>query len=60
MIITRAIVKPINKVLEAANKISDGNIDVALDINSKDEIGTMAKAFENMINNLNNIMTNIN
>ncbi|SHH70825.1 methyl-accepting chemotaxis protein [Clostridium grantii] len=58
--IARVINKPIKKVLKAADKIAQGELDVHLDVNSKDEIGEMAKTFQLMVNNLNETMTDIN
>ncbi|SHH52858.1 methyl-accepting chemotaxis protein [Clostridium grantii] len=52
--------KPIKGMLAAANKIADGDLDVELDVHSRDEIGEMAKAFNNMTDNLNRVMSNIN
>jgi methyl-accepting chemotaxis protein len=58
--ISRIIKKPISKILVAANKIADGNLDVETGIDTKDEVGMLAKAFDKMTLNINNVMTNIN
>ena len=60
IIISRIIGKPIKMLSEAAQTIADGNLDVDLNINTKDEIGTLAAAFRRMSDNLNNVMMNIN
>lgn len=51
--------KPINKLVEVSKKIADGNLDVSIDLNTKDEIGTLGEAFATMAKNVNDIMTNI-
>ena len=58
--ISKIISKPLFKILDAANKIADGNLDVDINIEQKDEIGMLSKAFKIMINNINGVMTNIN
>jgi methyl-accepting chemotaxis protein len=60
LIIASLISKPLVKLLVAANKIADGDLDVVIDNNAKDEVGRLAKAFRKMADNLNDIMTNIN
>ena len=47
-----SITKPIKKVTLAAQNIADGNFDVQLSINSKDEVGQLAKAFNLTIEKL--------
>ena len=58
--ISRIISKPIAKVAIAAEKIADGDLDVQVDINTKEEIGQLANAFNKMANNLNELIFNIN
>lgn len=48
VLILRNKIKPINKVVEAAGKIVQGDLDVKLDIKSNDEIGTLAQSFTQM------------
>lgn len=58
--ISRIISKPLNELVQAAGKISNGNLDVSIKVNSKDEIGTLALAFDTMATNINDVMSNIN
>jgi methyl-accepting chemotaxis protein len=51
-VLSRIISKPINKMVEAADQIALGDVDVTLDINSKDETGRLAASFANMIENI--------
>jgi len=58
--ISQMIKKPIQAILEGANQIADGNLDVDVDVNSKDEVGQLAQAFKQMTTNINNVMSHIN
>lgn len=60
IILARVISKPLVQMVEAANQIADGNLDVAINLDTKDEIGSLAQAFRNMTENINAVMTNIN
>ncbi len=46
------VIKPISKFRGAVNKIGEGNLDSEIKIKSHDELGDLAKAFNNMINEL--------
>ncbi|WMJ85951.1 methyl-accepting chemotaxis protein [Anaerocolumna sp. MB42-C2] len=52
LFISSLISKPIRKMVEVANKLALGDVEVNIDINTKDEIGTLAKAFTGMIENI--------
>jgi methyl-accepting chemotaxis protein len=58
--ISKIIGNPINKMLLSANKIADGDLDVNIDIDSKDEVGMLGNALSQMSNNLNRVISNIN
>jgi methyl-accepting chemotaxis protein len=51
-IITNSIVKPINKLVETANKLALGDVNVNVEVTSKDEIGKLIEAFRKMIDNI--------
>ncbi|MEA5010181.1 MAG: methyl-accepting chemotaxis protein [Angelakisella sp.] len=51
-IISGTISKPIKKITIAAQSIADGNFDVNLKVNSKDEVGKLADAFNMTIHQL--------
>lgn len=59
ILMARSITKPIIKLVRVSEKITEGNLDVEIDISSKDEIGMLANAFSTMTNNLNEVMSNI-
>lgn len=46
--ITRSVIKPLDSMRHSAEKIKEGNLDFSLDLSSKDEIGQLNEAFENM------------
>ncbi|KDR94556.1 methyl-accepting chemotaxis protein [Peptoclostridium litorale DSM 5388] len=57
--ISRSISKPIGNLVGSARKIADGDLDVNIEVASKDEVGILAKAFGRMADNINEVMTNI-
>ena len=46
------LIKPINKMVEAADQLALGAIDVEIDITSEDEMGALAASFRSMIKNI--------
>lgn len=60
LVLTRSITNPIKKIVGISEKIAEGDLDVEVDIESRDEIGMLAGAFAAMTNNLNDVMANIN
>lgn len=58
--ISKMISKPLNEIVDAANQIADGDLAVDINIDTKDEVGELAKAFSLMTNNMNNVLRNIN
>lgn len=57
--ISRMISQPVRKLVESADKIADGDLNVEIDIYTTDEIGDLAAAFRKMSDNLNDTMSNI-
>ncbi len=57
--IWRTISKPIAKLKDAADKIGKGALETKIQINSHDEIGTLAKSLNNMIYKLKKTQTNL-
>lgn len=52
IIILKRMLNPINKVVEAAKDISQGNLSIVIDVNSQDEIGILASTFGETANYL--------
>ncbi|AFS77914.1 methyl-accepting chemotaxis sensory transducer [Gottschalkia acidurici 9a] len=55
----RSISKPIAKLSKEIDSFSRGNLDVKLNIDTKDEIGDLSRAFNDMARNMNDIMWRI-
>lgn len=53
------VVKPINFIVDKAEKIANGDLTVRIDYSSKDEIGKLAAALDKMVLALREIATNI-
>lgn len=49
------ITGPIIKLRDAANQVGRGDLNVKIDINSKDEVGELAKSFDTMLQELNKL-----
>lgn len=47
-VLARSIAGAARKAADAADRIAQGDVEVAVDIQSKDELGRMARSFENM------------
>ena len=47
--LSKALVKPINKLKESALQVAEGNLNFKIDINSQDEIGELARCFQQMV-----------
>jgi signal transduction histidine kinase len=47
-IVARSIIKPLYKLKASANEIKEGNLNFEIETNSKDEIGEVCTAFEEM------------
>lgn len=53
------ISKPIKKLETASNKVADGDVDVQVDIQTKDELGNLANSFNRMVSNIKTILDEI-
>lgn len=47
-LVSRSIIHPVEKLRQSARRISEGDLDFRLDAAGKDEIGELARAFEEM------------
>lgn len=59
LLIAKSITKPLDKIKKTVQDVQDGNLDVWLDIKSRDEIGVLAKEFNKMVGNTKMLMENI-
>ncbi len=60
LFITRAISGPVNKGLDFAKKLADGNLDVRIDVDQKDEVGALAAALTAMASRLRSVVLQVN
>jgi len=52
IIITRSITEPVRYIIGEISKVGDGNLDHKINLKSRDEIGQLAQAFDDMTENL--------
>lgn len=57
LFISKVICSPLKKLAEAANKVADGNVNVEVKSNSKDEIGDVMRSIERMIESIRGLVT---
>ncbi|MCH1639800.1 methyl-accepting chemotaxis protein [Paenibacillus timonensis] len=57
--ISRMISKPVTQLMTAAEKIANGDLDVEIVNEHRDEVGVLALSFRKMTDNLNEVMTHI-
>jgi len=48
IIITRLIVKPLQKIMKGVEALGEGNLDFRIDLNTTDELGQLASSFNRM------------
>jgi methyl-accepting chemotaxis protein len=59
-VIAKLISNPLKEMLVAAEHIAEGDLNVAVNIDTKDEVGALGRAFKKMTDNINDAMSNIN
>jgi methyl-accepting chemotaxis protein len=57
--IIRSITKPLNKVITATNRISEGDLTEEVEITSNDELADLAKSVNNMVNKLHSLISGV-
>jgi len=57
--ITRAITKPVSMGVNFAEMVANGDLSQKLDIDQKDEMGQLAKALNNMVDKLKEVVANV-
>lgn len=58
--ISRTFTKPISSLNQAMGKVADGDFRVTMDINSKDELGTLSRSFNEMVEKVRGLLINMN
>ncbi|NFF60550.1 HAMP domain-containing protein [Clostridium botulinum] len=51
-LLSNSIVKPIDRLVKVCKKVSNGQLDIEINVDSKDEIGILSKSFKDMCNNV--------
>lgn len=59
LMVANMISNPLKRMVASAEQIANGNLDVDVKIDSRDEVGELGMAFEKMTNHINDVMTNI-
>ncbi|MEK3888308.1 methyl-accepting chemotaxis protein [Bacillus sp. FSL K6-3431] len=59
LFIIRSIIKPINELVGAADKMSQGDLGVHINLKNKDELGRLAQAFNHMRTSLSEVILNV-
>jgi len=59
IVLTRGITKPVNQGVTFAMELSKGNLTAALDVDQKDEIGDLAKALQDMRDQLTDVVRDV-
>ncbi|MEL7624571.1 MAG: methyl-accepting chemotaxis protein [Clostridiales bacterium] len=59
VLVLRRSLRPLNMMIQAAESISVGHLDVKLEANSQDEVGALSAAFQNMTDNLRRMVTDV-
>lgn len=56
LIISKAISSPIKAMTKVMNEVENGNLDISVQVKSKDELGVLAQSFNRMIEHLHEIV----
>ncbi|MFJ5624296.1 methyl-accepting chemotaxis protein [Peribacillus loiseleuriae] len=59
LFIIRSIIRPITELVGATNKLSQGDLSVRVNLTSKDELGQLAQAFDQMRKSLSKIILEV-
>jgi methyl-accepting chemotaxis protein len=59
LFLARTIVKPISALSEAAEKVGEGDLSQTVTVNTKDELGKLARSFNNMVENIRQLLANV-
>jgi len=57
--LAKSIVNPIQKISAGINKVSQGDLTVKIDVQGKDELGTLTSQFNSFVSELKTLITNI-
>jgi class 3 adenylate cyclase/HAMP domain-containing protein len=52
LLMTRAIVRPVNRLVAAARRLASGDMSTAVPVDSKDELGLLSRTFNDMVTSI--------
>ncbi len=58
--ISRSVTRPLGRAVEAANRLSEGDLTVRIEASGKDETGQLLQSMQNMIAKLSQVVTDVN
>ncbi len=59
LLLTRVITQPVVQAMNVANELSLGNLNMAIEVDSKDEMGLLLTAMKNMVDKLRGIVSDV-
>jgi methyl-accepting chemotaxis protein len=59
ILLTRVITQPVVQAMNVANELSNGNLNMTIEVDSKDEMGMLLTAMKNMVEKLRSIVADV-
>jgi methyl-accepting chemotaxis protein len=59
MLLTRSITKPLDKAMELAHSLAEGNLSKQVNLDQKDELGHLSVALNTMVNKIKDVVINV-
>ncbi|RZL03060.1 MAG: HAMP domain-containing protein [Rubrivivax sp.] len=59
-IISRGVTRPLNKAVDAANRLAEGDLTVSIDATGKDETAQLLQSMQNMVQKLSQVVSEVN
>ena len=59
ILILRRMLRPLNAVVQAAEDIAEGRLDIQLEAKTQDEVGALSRSFQRMADNLRRMVTDV-
>ncbi len=58
-VLTRSVTKPVNEVVEKLDKLSNGDLNIDIQVDRKDEMGILMESMKKMVNKLKEIVSDV-
>lgn len=59
-LISRSVTRPLNRAVEVANQLAEGDLTAHIESTSRDETGQLLQAMQNMVSRLSQVVTEVN